>query len=136
MINLMIRELKVLVGKVNELRKSETSRGGYFCYLVKRTPEMVVKIGEVGDKAEDYYHMASKLAYAKAGNPDLSIREAMGDSLTASNGHVIAFAGYPAEWDMAILFALEVELGWMKKDQALAEAPVGAKLNLAALLGE
>lgn len=134
MINMMIRELKVLVGKVNEIRRSEGSRGGYFCYTIKGTPEMVVKIGEVGDRADEYFRSAIKLAQTKVGNPELPVREAMGAAHLAPNKHVLAFVGYPADWSEAILYALIVSIGWMKKDEALDKAPVSAKLNLAALL--
>ena len=134
MINVMIRELKVLVGKVNDIRKSEGSHGGYFCYTIKGTPELVVKIGEVKERANEFFHSAVRLAQAKGGNPELKVREAMGAAHQAPNGHVVAFVGYPADWSETVLYALVITLGWMKKDEALDAAPVSAKLNLAALL--
>jgi hypothetical protein len=134
MLSVMIRELKILVGKVNEMRKMETSRGGYFCYSIKGTPELVVKIGDAGERADEFYHSAVKLVRAKSGNPELHVREAMGVAHQAPNGHIFAFVGYPADWSEALLFALTVAVGWMKKGEAIDKAPESVKLNLAALL--
>lgn len=133
--SLMIRELKNLVGKVNEIRKTESSHGGYFCCIAKGKIELVARIGDTGSRSDEYFHSAVRLARAQDGNPKLEVRESMGASYyNPSNDHTLSFAGYPTYWSEALLYALIVVLGWMKKDEALEAAPLTVKLNLAALL--
>ncbi len=128
----IIRELQVLVGKVNGLNPQAEEKGGYFCLIsppvTKAVPTLVVRVGEVNElHAHDHFEWCQRVASQLRSEPtDCLTSSAIGDrwdgAVRAANGAIVAFSGYDAPWNELLMLALCAKMGWLDLSQALTFA--------------
>lgn len=140
----IIRELQVLVGKVNSLNPQAEEKGGYFCMVspptTKAAPTLVVKVGEINEAHNhDHFEWCQRVASQLSSEPvECLTSSAVGDrwdgAVRAANGAILSFSGYDAPWNELLMFALCAKLGWLDLSQALALASDDHQGKLKALL--
>ncbi|MFA6447350.1 MAG: hypothetical protein WCW31_03805 [Patescibacteria group bacterium] len=124
----IIRELQVLVGKVNSLNPQAERKGGYFCLVQQLTaeavPTLVVRVGEVNELHEHDHFERCQLVTKRLNNeaPRFQVSSClpgMDGAVRADNDTVVGFSGYDAPWNELIMLALCVNMHWLKLSRAL-----------------